>query len=156
LLLSVVIGTPGVLITNYLIGINELRAVVTIFVARGLVPLGVGIALLPTLGMAGIGVGVALGELTGPLCLGMLLFRRQLAGLGVVMGSNVERPMALGTASVAILLVAQATRSSYAGTAFGMAVACVVVSAWWGWHRVDAEVRARALRLLRRRPANGA
>src|SRR5262249_10503990 len=63
LLLSVVVAAPAALITNYLVGINELRAVTALFAARGLVPLGAGLALLPALGMAGVGLAVVLGEI---------------------------------------------------------------------------------------------
>jgi O-antigen/teichoic acid export membrane protein len=153
LLVSLVVGTPGALVTTYLVGINDLRSVTAIFAARGLVPLGVGALLLPTLGISAVGLGVALGELTGPLCLGLLRFRRQLAGLGVVSRSPVAGPTALGAVAVAIFLVAQATRSAYADAAYATAVGAVLVGAGWGWRRVDAEVRDRALRLLRRRPA---
>jgi O-antigen/teichoic acid export membrane protein len=60
LLLSVVAATPLALITNYLVGINEMRATAAIYAARGLVPIVAGFALLPSFGMAGVGVAIVL------------------------------------------------------------------------------------------------
>jgi O-antigen/teichoic acid export membrane protein len=151
LLLAVAVGTPGALMTSYLGGINDLRATTAIFAARGLVPLGAGLALLPVLGIGGVGVAVVLGELTGPVCLGFFHFRRQLDGLGVARGALRWGPIALGTGTLSVFLLAEASGSSYNGASYAAAVAGVLASAAWGWHRVDAEVRERALRLLRRR-----
>ena len=152
LLLAIVVGTPGALIVHYLTGINQLRSVTLIFAARGLLPLALGLALLPSFGLAGVGVALVLGELTGPLCLGLLIFRRQLGRLGVAAAVPTARPMALGTLSVAVFLVAQATGAPHSGALHAAALAAVLASAAWGWSRLDAEVRERALRLLRRRP----
>ena len=151
LLLSIAVGTPGALIVQYLTGINELRAVTLIFTARGLLPLALGFALLPSLGLAGIGVALVVGEFIGPLCLGVLLFRRRLARLGIRSRAPTGLPMTLGTLSVALFLVMRATSAPHAQALHGAAVAGVLGSAVWGWSRVDAEVRERALRLLRRR-----
>jgi O-antigen/teichoic acid export membrane protein len=151
LLLSAAISTPAALITHYLAGINQLRAVTAIFAARGLVPFGIGLALLPALGVTGIGVAVAVGEVAGPVCLGLLHFRRQLDALGTRADPSAWAPIALGTSTVAVFLVAEATGGPGGGAAYAAALVGALVSAVWGWRRVDAEVRERILRLLRRR-----
>lgn len=151
LLLAVVVGTPGALITNYLVGINDLRAVTAIFAARGLVPLGAGLVLLPSLGMAGVGLGVVLGELVGPIALGLFRFRRQLGRFGSGLRPPAWGPVALGSGVVSAFLVAEATASPHLGAAYAAAAVAAAASALWGWWRVDVEVRERTLRLLRRR-----
>lgn len=152
LLLAVVVASPASLIALYLNGINDLRAVTVLYAVRGLVPLGVGLALLPSLGLAGVGVGIVLGEILGPVLAGGLHFRKQLRQLG---SSAVPRwqPAALGTSSVAALLVWQAISGSIPAVAYAAASLGVLASLVWGWRGISPEVRERVLRLLRRRGA---
>jgi O-antigen/teichoic acid export membrane protein len=152
LLLAIVVATPGALITNYLLGINELRSVTLIFATRGLLPLGIGLALLPTFGLAGVGAALVVGELVGSLCLGIALFRQQLTRLGVAF-TGATWPTALGTLAAAVFLGVHATGVPHADAAYAVALAAVLVSAAWSWSRLDAEVHERARRLLRRQPA---
>ncbi len=152
LLLAVVVGTPGALIVQYLVGINDLRALTAIHAVRGLVPLAAGIALLPSLGVVGIGVGVVLGELLGPVLLGGLYFRRQLHRAERVETPSWQ-PIAMGTSIAAAFLVAQMIRTPHFGPAYGAALVGVAATVVWGWRGMSAEVRDRALRLLRLRSA---
>jgi O-antigen/teichoic acid export membrane protein len=150
LLLSVVAATPLALITNYLVGINDMRATAAIYAARGLVPIVAGLALLPSFGMAGVGVAIVLGEFLGPICFGLPYFRKHLRKLGEVPKIPAWLPTVTGSASVAAFLIARALDSRYADLAYGLAFAGAVASAIWSWTRVGADVRQRALRLLRR------
>jgi len=150
LLLSVVAATPLALITNYLVGINDMRATAAIYAARGLVPIAAGLALLPSFGMAGVGVAIVLGEIIGPIGCGLPYFRQQLRKLGDVPAIPAWQPTLAGSASVAVFLLARAIDSPFADTAYVLAFAGAVASAVWSWHRVGADVRQRALRLLRR------
>jgi hypothetical protein len=153
LLLSVVAATPLALITNYLVGINELRATAAIYAARGLVPIAAGLALLPSFGLAGVGVAIVLGEIIGPFGCGLPYFRRQLRTLGEVPEIPAWLPTVSGSASVAVFLIARAIDSRFADTVYALAFAGAVASAVWSWYRVGADVRERALRLLRRSAA---
>ena len=150
LLLAVVIGSPASLIALYLNGINDLRAVTVLYAVRGLAPVAVGLALLPSLGVVGVGVGIAAGELLGPLLAGGLHFRKQLRRLG---SSAIPKwqPAALGTAITAAFLVFQVLRGPQLGIAYGAALLGVLGSVVWGWRGISPEVRDRVLRLLRRR-----
>jgi O-antigen/teichoic acid export membrane protein len=152
LMLAVVVGSPASLIALYLNGINDLRAVTTLYAVRGLVPLAVGIALLPSLGVVGVGIGIVLGELLGPVLAGGLHFRKQLRRLG---SSAIPRwqPAALGTSSAGAFLVWQAIRGPQLGIPYGAALVGVLASIVWGWRGISPEVRDRVLRLLRRRSA---
>jgi O-antigen/teichoic acid export membrane protein len=155
LLLSVVVGTPGSLIMLYLGGINDLRAVTALYTVRGLVPLGVGLALLPSLGVVGVGVGVVLGELLGPVLVGGLHFRRRLRRFGSVATPRWQ-PSAMGTSIAAGFLVLQAIGGPdlpHLRIAYGVALLGVLMSVVWGWRGLSPEVRDRVLRLLRRRSA---
>jgi O-antigen/teichoic acid export membrane protein len=150
LLLSVVAATPLALITNYLVSINELRATAAIFAARGLVPIAAGLALLPSFGIAGVGVAIALGEILGPIGCGLPYFRRELRKLGEVPDIPAWQPTVTGSVSVAVFLIARASDSPFADAAYVLAFVGVIASAVWSWSRVGADVRQRALRLLRR------
>jgi len=152
LLLSVTVATPLALITNYLVGINELRATIAIFTARGLVPIAAGLVLLPHFGVAGVGIAVVLGEIVGPICCGLPYFRQQLRKLDSVPEIPAWRPTVAGSAAVASFLLARATNSPYANTVYVLALAGAIASAAWSWSSVGADVRSRALRLLRRSP----
>lgn len=152
MLLAVVVATPGSLIVVYLTGVNDLRAVTTVFAVRGLVPLGAGLALLPSLGLMGVGVGIVLGEILGSVLVGGLYLRRQLRRSGS-METPRWQPMALGTSSVAGFLALAASHGFHFGVAYGAALLGVLVSVVWGWRAISSEVRDRALRLLLRRRA---
>jgi O-antigen/teichoic acid export membrane protein len=149
-LLSVVVGTPGGLIVVYLVGINHLRAVSAVFAARGLVPIAVGMALLPELGVAGVGVGIALGELLGPVLVGGLYVRGLLAGMEGA-PAPIWQPSALGTVCAAGYLVLYAAGAVSFGVAYAAAIAGVAVSVAWGWRAIRPEVRERVLNLARSR-----
>ena len=153
LLLSVVAATPLSLITNYLVGINDMRATAAIYAARGLVPIVAGLALMPRFGMAGVGVAIVLGEFIGPICFGLPYFRQQLRKLDEVPEIPAWLPTVTGSASVAVFLLARAVDSPYANVVYALSFAGAVASAIWSWTRVGADVRQRALRLLRRSAA---
>jgi O-antigen/teichoic acid export membrane protein len=150
LLLAIVVSTQAVFVTNYLIGINQLRSVTLIFAARGLLPLGLGIALLPSFGLAALGAALVVGEASA-LCLGIVLFRQQLHRLGVASAGRTW-PTALGTLAVATFLVLHATGGPHADAAYAPALAAVLASSFWSWRQLDPEVHERARRLLRREP----
>jgi O-antigen/teichoic acid export membrane protein len=153
LLLSVVAATPLALVTSYLVGINDMRATAAIYAARGLVPIAAGLALMPSFGMAGVGVAIVLGEFIGPICFGLPYFRKHLRRLGEVPEIPAWAPTVAGSTSVAVFLIARAVDSEYADAAYVLAFAGAVASAVWSWTRVGADVRSRALRLLRRSAA---
>jgi O-antigen/teichoic acid export membrane protein len=146
LLLSVVVGTPGSLILVYLQGINDLRAVTALYAARGLVPLAVGAALLPSWGLAGLGVGIVLGELLGPVVVGGLYLRQKLRGSGAVPR---WQPVALGTLATAGFLILQLVGGPRMGVFYITSLFVVLSSVGWGWIAISPEVRVRVLRLLR-------
>jgi O-antigen/teichoic acid export membrane protein len=153
LLLSVVAASPVTLITNYLVGINDLRATAAIFAARGLVPIAAGLALLPIFGMAGVGVAIVLGEVIGPICIGLPHFRQQLRKLDEVPEIPAWQPTVAGSVSVAVFLLVRALDFRYADAVYVLALAAALASAVWSWTRVGADVRQRALRLARRTTA---
>lgn len=149
MLLVVVVGTPGSLIVVYLTGINHLRAVTALYAVRGLVPLAVGFALLPSLGLIGVGLGLAAGELLGPVLVGAWYLQLELRRSGGA-GSPRWQPAAVGSALASGFLVLTWLRGPHFGVAYSAALVGVIGSVAWGWHAISAEVRARVLRLIGR------
>jgi O-antigen/teichoic acid export membrane protein len=152
MLIAIVAASPGALIVLYLTGINDLRAVTVLFAVRGLVPLGVGLALLPSLGAVGVGVGVALGEFLGPVVVGGFCLRRQLRRFAEPHPPR-WLPSAVGSAITAAYLVYHAITGPGFGVSYAAALFGMLASAVWGWRGISEDVRERMLRLLRRRPA---
>jgi O-antigen/teichoic acid export membrane protein len=150
MLLATVLATPGSLIVVYLVGINDLRAITMLYAVRGLAPLAAGLALMPWLGLGGAGAAVAIGEFLGPVVVGGLYFRRQLYRLDE-RASPRWQPAALGTGITAVLLIGRAWSGTTGWLTYTGALCAVLASVIWGWSGTDPEVRARGLRLLRRR-----
>jgi hypothetical protein len=126
--------------------------VTALHAVRGLVPLAVGFALLPSLGLVGVGVGVALGELLGPVVIGGAYLREHLRALGNPVAPRWQ-PIALGTALTTGFLTLQWVRGPHFGAVYALALVGVLGSVFWGWVGLSTEVRVRVLRLVRRQSA---
>jgi O-antigen/teichoic acid export membrane protein len=149
MLLSVVLAAPGALLVTYLAGINDLRAYTVLSAVRGLVPLAAGLLLMPWLGLVGVGLGIALGELLGATVVAGIYFRRQLRRIGHAAPPRWP-PITLGTSILALYLAWAGRDGFHLGPAYGLALAGVTASLVWAWQGLDADVRERVVRLLRR------
>src|SRR5262249_7647690 len=145
-----VVSMPATLITSYLAGINELRAVTAIYGARGVVPLVAGFAPLPSLGLGGIGIPVGLGGGAGPLSLRVPPFPPPPRAFDPVPAAPAWRPVVVGSLATSLFLLAQALHSPHAGAIYALALAGTLASTAWSWARVGSDVRERSLGLLRR------
>ncbi|HEU4662455.1 MAG TPA: hypothetical protein VFS55_00345 [Dokdonella sp.] len=146
LLAAAALYNAGALMTVYLTGINDARAVLGLALVRALLTLAAGAAAM-RFGVAGAGYGILLAEAACFSLAASVLFPAALRRL-----DRAARGPRLGwawtTAACAIaFLAAAASGAGAAPLLLAVVAAAMLVAAWRGFLRLDGDVRRRLLAL---------
>lgn len=143
LLGSVAISNAGGLFTLYLNGINRTRVILATSLIRGFMTLLVGGVLFERIGLVGLGAGMLGGELLVLAVTGGYFAKRELPRHGVALGLSSLAPIGISTTCVLWFLGSAAYAASFLWSIYVMALIGVAGAAYWGWKRLDRDVRSR-------------
>lgn len=154
LLGSVVVTNAGALMAMHLNGINSLRIVLAVSLARGILGLGMGALTYEKLGLAGFGLGILIGELVALLMIGGFFVKYELVAKGIRIPVAAFAPAILGSGSVLLFLASEGFGWLPLAWAWPTAIVGAVTASVWGWSRLDHEIKERLVGLLSSRFTN--
>ncbi|MGH8433929.1 MAG: hypothetical protein ACRERX_05515 [Pseudomonas sp.] len=148
LLAAVVIANAGGLMTLYFNGINSLRVVLIAAAGKGVLSVVMGTVLFFSSGLAGFGAGVLGGELFALLMQARYFLGGKLLRHRVGWTVTSLLPVTISIASVLMFLVGEGLQLSFSHYLYQAALVGVVISAMWGWHRLEHDVKTRLMRMV--------
>jgi O-antigen/teichoic acid export membrane protein len=149
LLACVVVANAGGLITLYLNGINNLRAHMTTSAGRGILSLVAGGYLFLYFGLAGFGIAILCGEVLALFVQTHFFYKSELFRNDVNLSFLSVLPIVVSTTSVLTFLISVGLGFALAQYLYTVALLSVTATFFWGWIKLDLEVRTRLVRLIR-------
>lgn len=134
----------------YLSGINSLTAQLVMTSVRAVVTFAIAFLLEPVQGLTSLGIGMLVAEAVCSVALSIFYTNQELAKLGARLPGGAVAFALLGTLPVQVLTVLGVAGVHVRIAHCGLATMAECAIAWRGWQRLDPEVKARVLHLMRR------
>jgi hypothetical protein len=96
-------------------------------------------------------LGILAGEVLALLVMGRYFVRRELIRQGVRLSLRSLAPITVSTVSVLLFLMSDGFGLSIARHLYPVGLLGVTAAALWGWKRLEHDVRARLVRMIRDR-----
>jgi len=149
-LASVSLANFGFALNVYMLGINNLTAQLVTTAARAGIVFGVAGVLFRWMGLRAIGISLLVAEVACSVFLSVYFTNRELARFDARLPRGSVGMALLGTLPVQFLAIQSTLVGQIHTTSWFLAAAALCFVAWLSWRRLDADVKSRALLLLRR------